>query len=93
MKHLIFGILKATPKLMERTTLSVSLSGWPATVAITSATGMICGTIAYAAHTRLKQKELDANQSKSSSAEGVAEETAEGALLDDSYSRENPSSL
>ncbi len=93
MTHLLLGILKATPKLMERTTLSVSLSGWPATVAITSVTGMICGTIVYAAHTSRKQNELEMNQGKSSSSEGVAEETAEGAILDDCSSRENLLSL
>ena len=40
MKELIPGIVSRIPALMERTTLSVSLCGWPAAVAI----GLVCGT-------------------------------------------------
>ncbi len=41
MKKLIPGIISRIPALMEHTTLSVSLSGWPAAVAI----GLVCGTV------------------------------------------------
>ena len=41
MKELIPGIVSRIPALMEHTTLSVSLCGWPAAVAI----GLVCGTV------------------------------------------------
>ncbi len=40
MKELIPGIVSRIPALMEHTTLSFSLCGWPAAVAI----GLVCGT-------------------------------------------------
>lgn len=88
MNHLVFGIVKATPKLMERTTLNVNLAGWPAAVTVTGSVALVCGAIVYSAHTSLKKKELEVNQIQCASVEG----DAEGADLEGTPSRENLSS-
>lgn len=41
MKNALTAIASRIPALIEHTTLSVNLSGWPATTAI----GLVCGTV------------------------------------------------
>ena len=57
------------PKILENTTLSLSLSGWPATIAI----GFVCaaGVVCYAIHEGAKQAEAGQAKGEQPEAEQV----------------------
>ena len=65
MKNTFVKIGGILPKILENTTLSLSLSGWPATIAI----GFACaaGVVCYAIHEGAKQ--TNAGQAKAEQAE------------------------
>ena len=67
MKNTFVKIGGILPKILENTTLSLSLSGWPAAIAI----GFVCvaGVVCYAIHEGAKQVDAGQPETEQSEAE------------------------